>query len=335
MGSWTEKRNTSSVRLMADIAQKQGLTKEACLANTGINDAMLTDPSAEIEASQELQLIENIVDGLGDNPSIALEVGSHYHLTTYGIWGFAFTSSRTLRDAVEIGLRYISLTFAFCKISLNEEGEYAYLYVDSDGVPEKLRPFVLNRDTAAIMNIHRELFTDPMPVEEFYLQSDAPQDISIYKTVFNIEPKFGQARNYAVFQRSLLDLPLPTANETTMQLLVAQCQNLLEQRQSRTGVANKVRQRLIASIDKAVNMEAISEALCVSPRTLRRQLTAENTSFRNLQEEVRETLACEFIQTTNLTMEEIAVRLGYSDTSNFFHAFKRWKGMTPNEFRQQ
>ena len=51
-------------------------------------------------------------------------------------------------------------------------------------------------------------------------------------------------------------------------------------------------------------------------------------------EEVRETLALELIQGTNLSLEDISYRLGYSDTANFFHAFKRWKGQTPNHFRK-
>jgi len=78
----------------------------------------------------------------------------------------------------------------------------------------------------------------------------------------------------------------------------------------------------------------VAAQMCVSLRTLRRMLSAEGTSFRKLMDEVRETLALELIQGTNLSLEDISYRLGYSDTANFFHAFKRWKGFTPNHFRQ-
>ena len=332
MNDWSETRNTSSVLLMSNVAMNHGMSKQACLKDTGISEEMLNDSLAEIKASQELQLIENIVDVLG-HTSIALEIGPRYHLTTYGIWGFAFASSPTLRAATEVGLRFLSLTFAFSHIHIKEEGDLVYLYVEADHIPEKLQRFVVERDGSAIVNIHKELFSHDIPVSEMNFQWSAPKDLAEYESVFGMKGRFNQPRNCVVFHRDIMDIPLPTANEATRQLLINQCQHLLQQRCSRTGVADIVRRHLIANLDQNINMEQVANLQCVSLRTLRRQLTQEGTSFRTLMDEVRETLAMELIQSTNLTMEQIALRLGYADTANFFHAFKRWKGNTPNSFR--
>jgi AraC-like DNA-binding protein len=332
MNNWSDTRNTSSVLLMSNVAMNHGMTKQDCLKDTGITEAMLNDGGAEIKASQELKLIENIVDALGQT-NIALEIGPRYHLTTYGIWGFAFASSPTLRAATEIGLRFLSLTFAFSHIHLKEEGEWVYLYVDGDHLPEKLRRFVVERDGSAIVNIHKELFSHDIPVTEMSFTWPAPDNLAEYEKVFGMKGRFDQPRNCVVFHRDLLDIPLPSANEATRQLLINQCQTLLQQRCSRSGVADHVRRHLVANLDQNIDMEQVAKLQCVSLRTLRRQLTSEGTSFRTLMDEVRETLAMELIQSTNLTMEQIALRLGYADTANFFHAFKRWKGSTPNSFR--
>ena len=332
MNNWSDTRNTSSVLLMINVAVSRGMSKQACLNNTGITEAMLNDSQAEIKAFQELKLIENIVDALGDT-NIALEIGPRYHLTTYGIWGFAFASSPTLRAATEVGLRFLSLTFAFSHIHLKEEGELVYLYVDGDHLPEKLQRFVVERDGSAIVNIHKELFSHDIPVSEMNFKWPAPENVEEYERVFGMKGRFDQPKNCVVFHRDLMDIPLPTANEATRQLLINQCQNLLQQRCSRSGVADHVRRHLVANLDQNINMEAVAKLQCVSLRTLRRQLTSEGTSFRTLMDEVRETFALELIQSTNLTMEQIALRLGYADTANFFHAFKRWKGSTPNSFR--
>lgn len=332
MNDWSETRSTSSALLMSNVAINHGMSKQACLKNTGISEVMLNDSNAEIKASQELKLIENIVDELGDT-SIALEIGPRYHLTTYGIWGFAFASSPTLRAATEVGLRFLSLTFAFCHIHIKEEGELVYLYVEADDVPEKMRRFVVERDGSAIVNIHKELFSHDIPVSEMNFQWQAPDNLAEYESVFGMKGRFNQPKNCVVFHRDLMDIPLPSANEATRQLLINQCQILLQQRCSRTGVADSVRQHLVANLDQDIDMEKVAALQCVSLRTLRRQLSLENTSFRTLMDEVRETLAIELIQSTNLTMEQIALRLGYADTANFFHAFKRWKGSTPNSFR--
>ena len=72
----------------------------------------------------------------------------------------------------------------------------------------------------------------------------------------------------------------------------------------------------------------------MTPRTIQRKLAAEQTSYLELVENVRHNLACEYLRTTSLTMEEIAVRLGYADAPSFSHAFKRWTGMAPGSMRE-
>jgi AraC-like DNA-binding protein len=71
----------------------------------------------------------------------------------------------------------------------------------------------------------------------------------------------------------------------------------------------------------------------VTARTLRRRLDDEGTSYRELVEEVRQTLAQELLKTAGMKMEEVAERLGYSDATSFAHAFRRWKGRSPSELR--
>jgi AraC-like DNA-binding protein len=81
------------------------------------------------------------------------------------------------------------------------------------------------------------------------------------------------------------------------------------------------------------NMELVAEHLCISSRTLRRQLKAEGVSYRELLDEVRMTLAEALLKIGGLSLEEIGIRLGYSEVSNFLHAFKRCKQQTPSQFR--
>jgi AraC-like DNA-binding protein len=81
-------------------------------------------------------------------------------------------------------------------------------------------------------------------------------------------------------------------------------------------------------------MEVVASELNLSSRTLRRHLEEQGSSFRQLQEEVRLALAEELLAIGSLSQEDIAARLGYSEVSNFLHAFKRWKGQTPGQYRQ-
>ena len=73
--------------------------------------------------------------------------------------------------------------------------------------------------------------------------------------------------------------------------------------------------------------------LHLSPRSLHRHLTAEGLGLRALYDELRSERARCWLRDTDLSVERIAERLGYADTSNFARCFKRWTGMTPRGFR--
>ena len=77
----------------------------------------------------------------------------------------------------------------------------------------------------------------------------------------------------------------------------------------------------------------VAAELNMHPRTLRRHLAEEGTSFRDLLAEARATVALDLLCNVGLTVEETSKRLGYTDVSTFSHAFKRWHGAPPSEYR--
>jgi AraC-like DNA-binding protein len=79
----------------------------------------------------------------------------------------------------------------------------------------------------------------------------------------------------------------------------------------------------------------IANRMALSERTLRRRLRALGTSYNRILQDVRSSTAREWLRDSNLTMESIAWRLGYTETANFRHAFKRWTGQSPQAFRRQ
>ena len=111
----TTRRGIAGVHVLVGLAAEHGVAAGACLRGSDISPRLLREPDAEIEARQELTVVRNIVRHLGRQPGIGLVAGSRYQLTAYGIWGYAFLASRTLRSAIEIGIRYVDLTFAFTR----------------------------------------------------------------------------------------------------------------------------------------------------------------------------------------------------------------------------
>ena len=118
--SWPNRRNIASMRALTRLAEQFSISLATCLQQTGVSIHQLNDPYAQVDATQELQLVTNLINAYGGyQPELGLQAGRYYHLDTYGIWGFALVSSPTLHEAIDLGLRYFDLTFAYYP-NLNE-----------------------------------------------------------------------------------------------------------------------------------------------------------------------------------------------------------------------
>ena len=191
-------------------------------------------------AKQELTIIANLLTALGDPPGIGLHAGTRYHLTTYGIWGFALISSPTWRSAIDVGLRYIDLTFAFCRIRGREQGQDMDLVLDSPDIPAALQRFVVERDSAAIQTIQHEVFASPIPIKHVsYVFPPLAAGVQRYTEIFGVTPAFQAPENAVGIDAAVLDLPLPQADEHTTAIAQVQCNELLERRHARTGLAGR------------------------------------------------------------------------------------------------
>jgi AraC-like DNA-binding protein len=82
-------------------------------------------------------------------------------------------------------------------------------------------------------------------------------------------------------------------------------------------------------------IDAVAHRLHLSIRTLRRRLADQRTSFREIDREIRHTLALEYLQETNLPIKQVADLVGFENPANFTRAFQRWAGHSPRRSRQK
>lgn len=125
------------------------------------------------------------------------------------------------------------------------------------------------------------------------------------------------------------------ANAITAAQVSSHCARLLEECRWQAGITRRVYQELTRTPGRFPEIEAIAENLCMTSRTLRRKLESEGTSYSDLLTSVRKALAIDYLTTTLLSAEDVALTLGFSDAVSFRHAFKRWTGLTPNEYRRE
>src|SRR5271165_3513919 len=157
MVRWDVDRSPMSVQLLVRLGADHDLPAQVCLESTGLEEESLRDTAATVSARQQLTVIANLVRALGYPPGLGLEAGIRYHLTTYGIWGFAMISSPT-----------------WAHRDRDQRCEQFRLVLDTPDIPPALQGFVVGRDSAAIQTIQHEVFASPIHIQEVSYTFSAP-----------------------------------------------------------------------------------------------------------------------------------------------------------------
>lgn len=336
MSFWDFKRGTASAQQLIDFGHDRGLATESLIQGTHLSLESLNDPNAELLASQELRLINNLLQQLPNSLELGVEVGLRYHLTAHGIWGYGLMSSSTARNAVTMALRFLPLTAAFTPVTYHEEGQYGVLSFGEPELAGDLKRFVIARDMAAAIVALQELVGPDFFLTRLTFNASAKfalKSASALKSL-GVEPQYGEKLNTVVFEHAFMDQPLLQANRNTMSMCEQLCSQLLERRRARSDTASAVREYLSVPGTTLPNLTALAKLANTSERTLKRHLKEEGTSFRAIQTEIRRTTAKELLNDQSLSMTTIANRLGFSDSSSFSQSFKRWFGMAPNTYRK-
>ncbi|MEB0009642.1 AraC family transcriptional regulator [Pseudomonas sp. RTB3] len=325
------RRGPASALLLVEFGREKGLSATAVLAGSGLTQAQLADPNVELTADQELGVTGNLLQLLGQPPGLGYEVGSRYHFSIYGLFGYGLISSATTGDALALALRFLPLTYAFTVISYEEQGSDGVLTFAVSGLPPDLQDFLLARDMAAAAVLLNELGGEHFSLSRFTLKATAPTQPG-NDHVLGIPPAYSANCNSLAFNRAFLSRPLPQANAVTVTMCEQMCTQLMQRRIARSGMTALV-QHYLTSIDNAPpDLTSMARLTHISARTLKRRLHNEGTTFRTLLAEARSRSAIEMLNDSRLSLTEIAERLGFSDLSSFSQAFKRWHGVAPSQF---
>jgi len=142
-----------------------------------------------------------------------------------------------------------------------------------------------------------------------------------------------------VFQISAdsLRLPLITADPKLLRVLRPYCDAAAKERNIKPGT---LRSAVEGEVEKLLphgkaKAENVAEALALSLRTLGRRLADEGTTYGEVVDQLRKSLATQYLNDPGMSLGQIAWLLGYEGSTSFNHAFKRWTGRSPSVDRNR
>ena len=80
--------------------------------------------------------------------------------------------------------------------------------------------------------------------------------------------------------------------------------------------------------------KTVARALGMSTRTFSRRLAAEETTYEEVVDQLRRSLALQYLKDPGMSLSQISWLLGYECSSSFSHAFRRWTGSSPSLARK-
>ncbi len=324
------------IAALVEVLAEQGIPPSLSLQGTGVDETRIYDATALTSIRQYVDVCGNAL-ALSADPATPFLTGSRLHLSAYGMYGYALMSCLEMRDYFLLGVKYHSLATPTLTIEWSERDDKAvWTFPDaivSYASPD-IRRFLIEQQYTQHVTHLQDVFGRPcFPVRACFSYA-APPHAAIYERFLGCPCEFGHPQCELHYDAAILDQRPRLAHRLTATVLQQTCEGLISNASTLTGMAGEVYQRLLRRPGEFPDMEAIAAQLGMTSRNLRRHLQAEGTSFSAILDDVRSSLAVEYVRTTHMNGDDIALLLGFSESTNFRRAFKRWTGKTTREYRQ-
>jgi AraC-like DNA-binding protein len=321
--------------VLVALALERGCAPSALFHNTGLDLDTLTSAGLRVEESQADQIIANALTATGD-PSLGLAVGQQLNLGAHAVIGQTFLACANLTEVLDTLVRYGPLL----------TGQQARIDHYKDPTANRIgltlrvasgsRSFRFTHE--AIFSAAQKTLSDLLQTSkvdlEVSLPYETPQDGTAFKKIFGDHVYFNAEQATLSIPEALTANPLPTSNPTLRSLYDAECARLLADLSDNASCA----ERTLAALDKLEGqypgLNQMASLLNLSPRTYRRRLREESTSFQKILDSIRCNHATQRLRHSDLSVDRIAQQLGFSDASNFRRAFMQWTGESPSQWRR-
>ncbi len=316
------------LRALFDELASHGISKNDLLKDTGIDHA-----TSDLNYHERVALLRSAYAHAKD-PKSALHAGQRQEIENYGAYGYALATSETLQDAWRLGGEFFSMSGSVFRISLDIDGRTGVWRSHNPQSLGDMLPFVAEFWRSSQIRVFSLILGRQFPSTYMTFPYPAPRHASLYKKIFGCPITFNSDAMEWAFDARVLGEPCAHADPATARLCETYCDQFVKSSGGKSAFQKEVLRACARSLESG-SFDAISvaQSLNLSTRTFYRKLKDEGISYQTLSDNIRKSVAVEYLRNTNMRIEEIASRCGYQDISNFRKAFRRWTGRSPSSYR--
>ncbi len=314
-------------------AARQGVDLSELFTQHGLSPELLLQPSARVDQSAFIGMLQTVMQATEDE-FLGLGRGRRSSPGTFSMMAHAVINCRDLGKAIERSAAFYGM-FDFPSTMA--------LIIDGDEAEFRIAlPLLDHRqimiEAVMFLSLRFWSWLIGKPVLPLALEFDfsAPPEAAEFGYLFACPLLFDQPMNRIRIPAELLRRPLVQNALSLSRFLRDSMAELIQGEPLEQDLASQI--KVILSRDYGQDMpgfDEVAQRLSMPATTLRRRLREQGTSYREIRDALRRDAACFYLRREDLSIEEIALMMGFSEASSFHRSFRKWTGSTPSAYRQQ
>jgi AraC-like DNA-binding protein len=318
---------------IVDHCRSRGIDGDALYREMALSPAALAEPGARLPYPAVARVGERALALTGDDA-----------------FGLHLAQDVARRDQIDAGL-LLAMASPTVRVALEKVARYQRFWGDGDrarlvrlpdglavryNLPGASGTYARHADECAMAEIAigvRALSGSDVVPRVVRFRHAPPRALDEHRALFRCQIEFRAAHTELELDEAACATPMAHANATFSAIFQHEVERAIARLPAAARASENVRAAVRATLATGgTTLAATARLLATSPRTLQRQLQAEQTSFAEIVDAVRCELARAYLE-RGLPIPEVAALLGYSDVTAFHHAFQRWTGSTPARAR--
>ncbi len=311
--------------LVDHLIAKIGLTKDKLQVTNGTVSGLA------------FRLLLDLNISIHDSPiPYSLNIANEFNIATHGMLGLAIASAKNLEEALGLATKFTPLINPAINTEMRESNANSLCIMTCNSAFGNSGNVLLE---VSMMVLNQFLLQTQNNVRAEFLQFSHKNEYSshYYEEYFQCPVRFNCEETYMAISTKNLESPMLFHDESTASVMQTHLENEMNKyKQTMDPWATEVRKYISLHLSDAnlTSKVAVSDHLNITPRTLTRKLSQENTNYQLLLEEQKLSAAKHFLKSTKQSISHIAYEVGFNDPQTFSRAFKRWTGVSAREYRE-
>jgi AraC-like DNA-binding protein len=318
------------------VLRQRNVDPAPLLRHVGLSENDFGDPQHRMSAAALSKFLEFAAETLGDS-ALGLHLAQRVSPREAGLTFYVASAANNVSEALTLFARYCRIVNETLRVRLTPTPEGANVEINFVSAPWNTARQLTEFGVAIIAKGLREVTGRTVSPTQVTFAHGRNANLREFKLFFGCPVAFGAPSDRFALSNETLSLPLITEDRHLLEALRPVCDEAAKERNTASGtlrasVENEV-QKLLPH-GKALR-QTVATALAMSTRTLARKLADEGTTFEEVVDSLRRSLALQYVKERGLSLSQVAWLLGYEEPASFNHAFRRWTGLSPSLARSE